>query len=236
MFADATEKQEAFLNKIAKKLDYTRHSLTDEPFRPQNTINLQKLQGLSQDELLEVAKEQSDAIYTDFKVIKKADLAQSLQKILEEKGQGNYIIPDDPRFSEYQLNDLANHPNTYIWKKGAQYREENLEAANHANVGIAFAEYLLAESATVVFETHAGHGRTLQFLPQHFVAIVPKSQIVPRITQATADYNQKVLRGEKIGSNLSFISGPSNSGDIEMILVVGVHGPLSMTYLVLEDA
>ena len=65
---------------------------------------------------------------------------------------------------------------------------------------------------------------------------MPKSQIVPRITQATADYNEKVLRGEKIGSNLSFISGPSNSGDIEMILVVGVHGPLSMTYLVLEDA
>lgn len=236
MFADAMEKQEAFLNKIANKLDYTRHSLKDEPFRPQNTINLKKLQGLSQDELLQVAKEQSDAIYTDFKVIKKADLAQNLETIFEEKGHGNYIIPDDERFNEYQLTDLVNHPNTYVWKKGADYRQENLNAANQANIGIAFVEYLLAESATVVFETNASHGRTLQFLPQHFVAIIPKSKIVPRITQATADYNQKVLRGEKIGSNLSFISGPSNSGDIEMILVVGVHGPLSMTYLVLEDA
>lgn len=236
MFSDAAQKQEAFLNKLAGKLNYQRHSLAEEPFQPENKINLQKLQGLSQDELLEVAKEQSDAIYTDFKVISKENLAATIQDILEEKGQGNYIIPDDSRFAEYQLTDLANHPNTYTWKKGAEFREENLNAANQANVGIAFAEYLLAESATVVFETNAGHGRTLQFLPQHFVAIVPKSQIVPRITQATADYNEKVLRGEKIGSNLSFISGPSNSGDIEMILVVGVHGPLSMTYLILEDA
>lgn len=236
MFVNADEKQTDFLDNLATKLNYQRHSLAKEPFVPQNKVNKEHMQGLSQDELCQIAQKQSADIYTDFKLVTKDNLAKVLEEVITAKESGKVIVPNDQRFAQYDLTKVCQAHDTYVWQAGEDKRTDNIQAANQANVGIAFGEYLLAESATMVLETNPGHGRSLHFLPQHFIAIVPKSQIVPRITQATQAYNQKVLQGEKIGTNLSFISGPSNSGDIEMILVVGVHGPLSMTYLVIEDA
>ena len=71
-------------------------------------------------------------------------------------------------------------------------------------------------------------------LPKHYISIIPFSKLVPRSTQPAA-FIQKNRKGEKIGSAIHFISGPSNSGDIEMQLVVGLHGPLEVCYVVVMD-
>lgn len=55
--------------------------------------------------------------------------------------------------------------------------------------------------------------------------------MVPRSTQAATWLDEN----KKPGSTLHFISGPSNSGDIEMQLVVGLHGPLEINYVIVKD-
>ncbi len=116
-----------------------------------------------------------------------------------------------------------------------QRGSENIKLAEKANVGITISEITLAESGTVTLFTDKDKGRSVSFLPATYICLVPKSSIVPRMTQAAKKLRELHLEGNKVSSCINFITGPSNSADIELNLVVGVHGPIKATYIVIED-
>ncbi|EOT46576.1 MULTISPECIES: LutC/YkgG family protein [Enterococcus] len=226
-------KKEKFLNHLAERLDYTRHSV--QPLTYRNDLPHETLDHLDQAALFDVFLAQCETLHCHVVSTPKKYLAQALTDQIERYQGGSLLYSDDPRFIKYELQDFLKDENAKIWQKGADQRDINIVNAQQANIGIVFGEYLLAESGTVVVETSPGQGRSIHFLPKHYIAIVPKSCLVSRMTKVTDIYAKKIAHGEAIGSAIHFISGPSNSGDIEMVLVEGVHGPLSVTYLVIED-
>lgn len=237
------QNREDFLKNLTEKLGIERQPVESHPFEPMNQLPHETLSGKTQDELLQVAKERVKKIHTNIVETKQADLEGIINELIGKWGNGKVLLPTDNRFKEVGLNqfdadEYADHSVDFdraFWQKGANYREENIQTASEANVAVAFAEFLLAESGSIVVETHAGQGRSLHFLPTHYISIVPKSKIVPRSTQAADFYHEKRAKGETLGSAIHFISGPSNSGDIEMQLVVGLHGPIEVVYVVVED-
>ncbi|MDE3838256.1 lactate utilization protein C [Bacillus methanolicus] len=233
------QNRETFLANIANRLGREpKISGVKKPhwlYTPQHSI----LKNASQDELLEVLKAQCMNIHTNFVVTDLTQLSIKLREAVYEYGGGPIVASKDSRFDQYGLSLLLREgfPNEEIDVHFWDYSigDENIKIADQANVGIIISDITLAESGTVVLFSSKDKGRTLNFLPTNFIAIVPKSTIVPRMTQAARIMREKVLNGEQIASCVNFITGPSNSADIEMNLVVGVHGPVKATYIVVED-
>ena len=228
--------REDFLNAIAEKAGRPRHQLKDHPFVPLNDLPETTLSGHSQDELEAIAKQNSEAVHVTFETTTKTELATALNAYIEHDAPKTLILPTTDQYHDYGLDEWTQTvtPKPMYWTPG-KGRDFNLKQAAAADVAIGFADYLLAESGTITVATTPGQGRGFHFLSTHYLAIVKKSNILPRSRQAMDRYDAAMKAGQLETSNINFITGPSNSGDIEMTLVVGVHGPLDMTYLVVED-
>jgi len=231
--------REAFLSNIAKKLG--REVQTVGVTRPKYRFSPQweVLKNKTQDELVQVLLKQCKNIQTDSYLVPKNKLSNTIEEIIQKYGGGPVVTWDDQRLDEtglraflkekLQCQDIITH----IWNP--QLKDENIQMAEKANVGITFSDFTLAESGTVVLFSSDEKGRSVSLLPKTYIAIIPKSTIVPRLTQAAKKIHELVEKGEIIASCINFISGPSNSADIEMNLVVGVHGPVKASYVIVED-
>ncbi|WP_144548695.1 lactate utilization protein C [Bacillus sp. X1(2014)] len=231
--------RDKFLNQIADRLGRPRISSPVErptwKFQPQYEV----LKDATQDELLEVLKEQCKKIHTSLYITDRNDLSSVLNEVVSGFGGGPIVTWKDERFSKWGLDPLlkkewpAQNIEVYEWNhsKGQQ----NIAKAEKANVGITISEITLAESGTVVLFSDENKGRTVSFLPATYIALIPKSTLVPRITQASQKMREIHKKTGHVASCINFITGPSNSADIELNLVVGVHGPVKASYIVIND-
>jgi L-lactate dehydrogenase complex protein LldG len=94
------------------------------------------------------------------------------------------------------------------------------EVAGRADVGLSTASWAIAETGSLVLESGPGRGRSVTLLPPTYVAVVRADQILRTVPEAISKY-----AGGRVPANVCFHTGPSRSGDIEMSLVVGMHGP-----------
>jgi L-lactate utilization protein LutC len=94
------------------------------------------------------------------------------------------------------------------------------EIAGRADIGLSTATWAIAETGSLVLEHGPGRGRSVTLLPPTYVAILPVDRVLRTVPEAIQKY-----AGGTLPANVCFHTGPSRSGDIEMSLVVGMHGP-----------
>jgi L-lactate dehydrogenase complex protein LldG len=120
--------------------------------------------------------------------------------------------------------------------QAAARRQELRALLAQADLGLSGVDYVIAETGTLVVSAQPGQMRGVSLLPPVHVAVARSEQIVATL----ADY-LLLLRAEgadlqqQLTSCVSFITGPSRTGDIELKLTVGVHGPGEVHLVLLDE-
>ena len=107
--------------------------------------------------------------------------------------------------------------------------ENDPHSFEDVEVAIIKAHFSVAENGAVWLTDELMGQRIIPFICQHLAVIIRAEDIVPTLHEAyeiigTGDYG--------FGG---FIGGPSKTADIEQALVLGAHGPLSMTVYMLKQ-
>ena len=114
----------------------------------------------------------------------------------------------------------------------ADYSVEEME---QADVGITGCEALVAQTGSILYSTRSAGGRALSILPPHHVALAHREQLLPDLPTAMRQIRERYgAEGNQLPSMLCLASGPSRTGDIERILVLGAHGPKKVSVILIE--
>ena len=100
------------------------------------------------------------------------------------------------------------------------------------DVGCTYADFGIAETGTLVIHSTGEDLRLATMISDIHIAILPVSCIKKDATALLADL---ALLMENPANFTAFITGPSRTADIERVLAIGVHGPLELHILLIED-
>jgi L-lactate dehydrogenase complex protein LldG len=125
-------------------------------------------------------------------------------------------------------------------EKGVEFLTESIgpgfiRTTETADIGVSGVDYVLADTGTLVLLTRRGQARTISLLPPVHIAIVRPQQILSGLSDLFPLIRFESLSiGTDLSSAITFITGPSRTADIELTLVVGVHGPQQLHVLLLD--
>jgi L-lactate utilization protein LutC len=102
-----------------------------------------------------------------------------------------------------------------------------------AELGITTAQWGIAETGTLVLESVRESHRQASLLPPVHVALLPADWLLGTLGEALAAV--RASTGEPASRTITFVTGPSRTADIELTLVVGVHGPRELHVLVVDS-
>jgi L-lactate dehydrogenase complex protein LldG len=99
-------------------------------------------------------------------------------------------------------------------------------------MGVTTADFGIADTGTLVINSNDEHTRLATMLCEVHVAILAVSDI--RETALSMARELETLVGQK-GSYTAFVTGASRTADIERVLAIGVHGPLELHIILVEE-
>ena len=127
-------------------------------------------------------------------------------------------VPGDGFFDAQRLKALKQWLNEDRIDTRSEFDDATLFSVGAAITGVAAA---ICEHGTLVCRASGAVARGASLIPPVHIAVVQASQLVPDM----CDYFDTLGECAIFPANITFITGPSKTADIEGVLVTGVHGP-----------
>jgi L-lactate dehydrogenase complex protein LldG len=110
----------------------------------------------------------------------------------------------------------------------------NSKKYNDEKVGVTSCFCGIAETGSLMFVSSEITPMSHSLLPESHIAIVRRGDIVRTMEDGFKKYfEEKSI--DKLDRQICFISGPSRTADIELTMVIGVHGPKRLLTLIVDD-
>ena len=103
------------------------------------------------------------------------------------------------------------------------------DALPNATVGLTGAALAVTEPAAIALVAGPHVPRATSLLPPVHICVLRASDIVPAFADAVSSF------AGTLPSALTWIGGPSRTGDLEMITTLGVHGPTIVEVVIVGD-
>ena len=178
--------------------------------------------GESSAEQLEYFRARSAELKTDFQLLGSVEEAKAALVKLAALEKWTRIATHNGTWT----NAAAQWLGLPVLKTSGGYDVNELEACD---AGITECEALVAQTGSVIVTSRDSGGRALSVLPPHHVVLARREQLVRDLSAGFALVQKKY--SPKYPSMISVVTGPSRTGDIERILVLGAHGPKKLTII-----
>lgn len=112
------------------------------------------------------------------------------------------------------------------------------DKVRHIRIGLTGVEAAFAGTGSMLMLAGPGTNRAASLLPFRHVALIPFSRLYRNFEEWLAEQRDAgtLIDTVRNHANLTLISGPSKSADIEMNLTLGVHGPKFVHAILFDDS
>ena len=160
------------------------------------------------------------------------EAAEKVKTILQEKGTEKAALTNLPAEFRQILEQQCTEAGMNLLTPPFNYVELP-EALDSIQAGITWAAFAIADAGAIVeFTTDDSH-RLVSALPLVHISVIRATDIIATLKEAATPI-RNFYQENPLNANVSFISGPSRTADIEMRLIHGVHGPAQTHTIILS--
>lgn len=161
------------------------------------------------------------------------EVGEVITRIAKEKNVRLAVKSKVPFEDEMNLADVLAKFGIRLIDLGSGDEGSPADIVAKADMGISGADLAVAETGSIAIATRRDEDRLVTCLPPVHVAVVPSSVLVRDLDDALPFLERTLQDPEPCV--VSFVSGPSRTRDIEIRLVLGVHGPHELHAVMLTD-